>query len=304
MNEVISSRAVERRNYWIDEIVRLSGNFGADSTRVQAELSDEIEENGYEAILDHLRLCGAIPESYGHDSSEEKLYSKYTDALLSCAYNFVGLTSAVFTERADAADVEAATDEYSFVADAKVFRLSRTAKNQKDFKVQAMDGWKRGRPYAMVVCPLYQLPSRSSQIYQQAASRNVCVFSYSHLSVLVNFAASEDSSAAMHLLNTIFETVATLNPSKDAVAYWQAINRCMLSYHTSIPDLWRLEKIANVESLVSAKEHALQVLAAERDSILRMSKEDAIAQLVSDRRIESRMATISAVSDNSLLNAS
>lgn len=303
MTEVISSRAVERRNYWIDEIVRLSGNFGADSTRVQAELSDEIEENGYAAILDHLRLCGAIPESYGHDSSEEKLYSKYTDALLSCAYNFIGLTSAVFTERADAADVEAATDEYSFVADAKVFRLSRTAKNQKDFKVQAMDGWKRGRPYAMVVCPLYQLPSRSSQIYQQAASRNVCVFSYSHLSVLVNFAASENSVSAMHLLNTIFETVAALNPSKDAVAYWQAINRCMISYHASIPDLWRLEKIANVESLVSAKEHALQVLAAERDSILRMSKEDAIAQLVSDRRIESRMATISAISDNALLDA-
>ena len=29
---------------------------------------------------------------------------------------------------------------YSLVADAKAFRLSRTAKNQKDFKVQAMDG--------------------------------------------------------------------------------------------------------------------------------------------------------------------
>ena len=304
MTEVISASAVARRNYWIDEIVRLSGNFGADSTRVQEELTDEISESGYPAILDHLRLCGAIPESYGHDSSEEKLYSKYTDALLSCAYNFIGLTSAVFTERADAADVEAATDAYSFVADAKVFRLSRTAKNQKDFKVQAMDGWKRGRPFAMVVCPLYQLPSRSSQIYQQAASRNVCIFSYSHLSVLVNFAASEDSVSAMHLLNTIFDTVAAMNPSKDAIAYWQAVNRCMLSYHAAIPDLWRLEKIANAESLVSAKEHALQVLATERDSILRMSKDDAIARLITDRRIESRIATISSISENALLDAS
>jgi hypothetical protein len=43
----------------------------------------------------------------------------------------------------------------SAIADAKAFRLSRTAKNQKDFKIQAMDSWKRGKPFAMVVCPIY-----------------------------------------------------------------------------------------------------------------------------------------------------
>lgn len=94
----------------------------------------------------------------------------------------------MLTERADAADVESFAKEYSFVADAKVFRLSRTAKNQKDFKIQAMDFWKRGKPFAMVVCPLYQLPSRNSQIYQQACMRNVCILSYSHLAVLTRLA--------------------------------------------------------------------------------------------------------------------
>jgi hypothetical protein len=37
--------------------------------------------------------------------------------------------------RADSADVEGATKDYTIVGDAKAFRLSRTAKNQKDFKV-------------------------------------------------------------------------------------------------------------------------------------------------------------------------
>ncbi len=60
--------------------------------------------------------------------------------------------------------------DYSFVADAKAFRLSRTAKNQKDFKVQAMDDWKHSKTYAMVVCPVYQLLTRTSQIYQQAGA--------------------------------------------------------------------------------------------------------------------------------------
>ena len=96
------------------------------------------------------------------------------------------MKSHVLTERADAADVEVVSNEFSFVADAKVFRLSRTAKNQKDFKIAAMNGWKRGKPYAMVVCPLYQLPTRSSQIYHQAGSLNVCIFSYSHLATLVS----------------------------------------------------------------------------------------------------------------------
>ena len=35
--------------------------------------------DGTQALLDHLRLCTAIPESYELDSSEEKLYSTYTD---------------------------------------------------------------------------------------------------------------------------------------------------------------------------------------------------------------------------------
>ena len=78
--------------------------------------------------------------------------------------------------------------DYSFVADAKAFRLSRTAKNQKDFKVEAMDGWKHGKPFAMVVCPVYQLPSRTSQIYQQAVARSVCICTYTHLAVLVRYA--------------------------------------------------------------------------------------------------------------------
>lgn len=190
MKNIISDSAIQRRMYWIEEIVQISGHFGSDSTRVEAELSYEIGKNGLQALLDHLRLCSSIPESYNHDSSEEKLYSKYTDALIAAAYDAIGLKSLVLTERADAADVEVVGKDYSFVADAKVFRLSRTAKNQKDFKVQAMDGWKRGKPYAMVVCPLYQLPTRNSQIYQQASARNVCIFSYSHLSILVQLSQS------------------------------------------------------------------------------------------------------------------
>ncbi len=191
MSKIISKRAIKRREYWIKEIRNLSGDFGVDKERLETELENEISKLGNSNLIDHLRLCGNIPESYGHDSSEEKLYSKYTDIILALAFKTMGLKSLVLTERADVADIDVYAKNYSFVADAKAFRLSRTAKSQKDFKVQAMDNWKHGKSYAMVVAPIYQLPGRSSQIYLQASTRNVCVFTYSHLSLLVNYAIKE-----------------------------------------------------------------------------------------------------------------
>lgn len=301
MTEIITQTAIDRRLFWIGEIVSLSGHFGADSSRVEAELTEEIQQNGLPALLDHLRLCAAIPESYGHDTSEEKLYSKYTDALISAAYNYMGLRSVVLTERADAADVEIVTDDYSFVADAKVFRLSRTAKNQKDFKVQAMDGWKRGKPFAMVVCPLYQLPSRSSQIYQQAGARNVCIFSYSHLAVLSQLVETEGQAAVIDLLHRVFQTVQAMNPSKDATPYWQAVNRTMLDYGGPVPELWKLEKLATLESIKISKEIGLAYYASEREAIMRMSHDEALRKLIDMHKIDSRMETISRVADNLLM---
>src|SRR5580693_1215634 len=86
----ISAEAIARRNYWVSEIVKISGAFGDDVDRLEKELDDEVAATGVAAILDHLRLCGAIPESYGHDTSEEKLYSKYTDVLLAIAFRAIG----------------------------------------------------------------------------------------------------------------------------------------------------------------------------------------------------------------------
>lgn len=299
--EVISKEAVQRREYWIEEIQKIGGTFGDHSERLEKELSEEIQKEGGQALIDHLRLCGDIPESYGHDTSEEKQYSKYTDALLSETYKFLGLRSLVLRERADAADVEAFAKDYSFVADAKAFRLSRTAKNQKDFKIQAMDGWKRGKPYAMVVCPIYQLPTRSSQIYQQASSRNVCIFTYSHLSVLVSYSLQEGKDKAEELMYEIFKIVPTLNPSKDASPYWLAINKTMLGFSEKIGGLWMNEKKAAVESIAVAKEEALKFLGYEREKIMRMSHEDAIRELIQVHRIDSRIGVIKSVSDNGVL---
>lgn len=300
-NQFILPESVARRAHWLDEIVQISGHFGNDSTRIEAELKQEINKDGTLAILDHLRMAGSIPEHYGHDSSEEKLYSKYTDVLLSVSFTHMGLNSVVLSERADAADVEAANPAYALVADAKAFRLSRTAKNQKDFKVEAMHSWKRGKPHAIVVCPIYQLPIRSSQVYLQAVSRSVCIFSYSHLAVLVRLVDQTSQEVAMDALHIILKATEALTPSKDAVSYWTQVNRAMLSVHPCLSSLWKDEKIANLEAIKAAKEEGLTALANERQRILQMTHEEAVRSLIRFKNIEGRSKVISAVSDSGIL---
>jgi len=46
MSKIISDRAIKRRQYWIDEIRKLSGNFGADTDRLEKELEEEINKSG------------------------------------------------------------------------------------------------------------------------------------------------------------------------------------------------------------------------------------------------------------------
>jgi predicted transposase YbfD/YdcC len=267
-----------------------------------AELKSEIVKDGSVALRDHLHMCGAIPEDYGHDSSEEKLYSKYTDVLLSLAFAHIGVKSIVLTERADAADVEGVASNYSFVADAKAFRLSRTAKNQKDFKVQAMDGWKRGKPYAIVVCPMYQLPASKSQIYQQAIARDVCILTYSHLALLVSLADSGKPADSSTALGEILGCVSALNPTKDAVQYWTRVNQVMLSFHGGIRALWKDEKMASLESVAAAKEEALSILSRERERIMRMTKDEAIIELIKRNNIDGRIRAVAGVRDNGILD--
>ena len=302
MTKIISQIAIESRQYWIAEIQKLSDNLGNDSDRLEKELEQEIKEQGFDLLINHLRLCGNIPECYEQDTSEEKLYSKYTDILLSLAYKYLGFKSIVLGEQTDAADVEVFARNYSFVADAKAFRLSRTEKSRKDFKVNAMDSWKRGKPYAMIVCPIYQLPRFSSQIYHQATTKNVCVFTYSHLSLLLSFAEYHGKNKAQKLLENIFSVILALNPSKSATDYWLAVNKTILSYSKNIEKLWETEKLAAMETIAVAKDEALTFLAQEREKIMRMSHQEALNELIKVHTIDSRMTTIQSLSDNGLFS--
>ncbi len=299
MNKIISSKDVDGYMSWLDRL------FGLDNLAdVEDNLESEIKANRYYALLCHLRLCSAIPESVEYSSTQEKLFSKYTDALISKTFEYLGLTSEVISERADSADVEARSESYSFVADAKVFRLSRTAKNQKDFKIASLNSWRSDKDFAMLVCPLYQLPAKESQIYQQARILNVCILSFSHLAILVQLARKKRKAEALRLLHQIFiqNSNAQNTASKEAGSYWHAINEIFLSHASSIRKYWEIEVKANHESIAILKKKASNYCTNFEESLRRKNKADLLRLLSEHYNFPERIRKIEAVEDNGLMN--
>jgi type II restriction enzyme len=174
------------------------------------------------SLIHLINEVGTIPEDIDHDSSEEKLYSKATDILLAKTFQELGIQATVNKERANCADVvgKSSIHGYSLVGDAKAFRLSRTAKNQKDFKVKSMVDWKGDHDFSILVCPYYQYPKNNSQIYGQALDGNVCLLSWEHLSFLLEKNIKEtksiDLSTIWNMSERIGETVTIKDKNKNS----------------------------------------------------------------------------------------
>jgi type II restriction enzyme len=45
MNKIISAKAIKTRQYWVEEIRKLSGDFGSDTEKLEKELEAEVKKN-------------------------------------------------------------------------------------------------------------------------------------------------------------------------------------------------------------------------------------------------------------------
>ena len=162
---------------------------------------DRMDVKDFKRIV---KQIGTIPEVIEHDSTEEKLYSKASDIVLARCFRELGMASRALDERSDSADIIAesrAGYNYSLVADAKCFRLSRTAKNQKDFKVSNLSDWRGSEnEYAVLVAPYFQYPQNTSQIYSKALENNVCLLTWEHISIMLDRDIKENEKFSLESL--------------------------------------------------------------------------------------------------------
>ena len=250
----------------------------------------DILEHAFEGISKEtlsasLLECGTIPECFDHDSSEEKLWAKYCDVLLAHTWTHLAIPAEVLRARGDSADVFGRTGAYTIVGDAKAFRLSRTAKNQKDFKIQALDDWRKSNTYASLVSPLYQYPKRHSQIYQQAIDRNVTLMSYVHLRFLLGYFAGQD-------LRPLWNVAASLPRNKSAVAYWEAINRAICQLFGEDEGTLRDYKVQAIVKTRELGQEGIDFWNARIEAYNKLSREAAVAQLIKAKKIEQKIQTI------------
>ena len=173
-----------------------------DFQKAVEELKYKIDNLEIEKFLSLITEIGTIPENINHDSKEEKLFTKVAELILARCFNELNLKSNVYTTRGNTADVfaESKCHNYSLVADAKTFRLSRTAKNQKDFKVESLNFWRHDNDYAVLCCPYFQYPRKKSAIYKQALDYNVALFSWEYFSFLINHNVKEDFNTNLSML--------------------------------------------------------------------------------------------------------
>lgn len=280
----------------IELIHFMSAKTFKDATEDVQKFIDTMEEKDFKEIVKEI---GTIPENIEHDSTEEKLYSKASDIVLARCFRMLGLASRALGERGDSADIIAESKSgynYSLVADAKCFRLSRTAKNQKDFKVSNLSDWRGDEnEYAVLVAPYFQYPQNTSQIYSKALEYNVCLLSWEHISILLenNVKETEDFS-----LESLWN--ASQMMSRDKTLLFANAKKCFLPKM----DKYVAKKVGVSDSIFERELINYKLLIVYRgkveiaywenriEEIKKYTREQAIEELIKTKKLQEKIVTI------------
>lgn len=242
-----------------------------------------------------LKQIGTIPETIIHDSTAEKLFSKASDAVLSRAFREVGLKSTVLKGRNNSADVlaESPVHGYTLVADAKAFRLSRTAKNQKDFKVTALSGWRKDADYAVLCSPYFQYPSKHSQIYAQALNHNVCLLSWEHLIFLIENGIKETPNLSFAPLWNFCELYShKVVYSDKEKCFMQQFNSEVLALTGLDSSVFSAQLSAQIKTITERGNLEKSLLEEEIKKIKQFSREKAIEELIKGKKLNEKIEQI------------
>ncbi|MCL2753760.1 MAG: HindIII family type II restriction endonuclease [Defluviitaleaceae bacterium] len=251
--------------------------------------------NKTDDLLGIVQQIGTIPEAIAHDSTEEKLFSKASDAILSRVFQELGLKSAIITGRADTADVVAQSPihGYSLVADAKVFRMSRTAKNQKDFKVNALSGWRKDADYAVLCSPHFQYPRSTSQIYKQALDNNVALISWEHIVFLIKHKIKEDEAINLApIWNFSGEHAQNVVISESKKCFIPTYSRFIMNYLWHGQDDFNKLLDDQIEIIKQRGIAECSYWESQKKQILLYSREQAVAELIKSKKIDEKISQI------------
>ena len=198
-------------------------------------------------------------------------------------------------ERGDSADivVESPIFGYTLVADAKVFRMSRTAKNPKDFKINALSGWRKEADFAVLCSPLHQYPKSHSQLYAQALENNVCIISWEHLLFMLKNKVKESSKVTLSPLWDFSRVLSTKTVVADRKRnFINEVNQQFLSIIKGTDTDFNDFLSSQINILRLRGDDEKNYWEKEKDRILKFSKKQAIIELISSMKINEKIKQI------------
>lgn len=278
-------------HFSIDEVVDELAVAGLSFDRASIELDRIIRGTDDDEFSALLVRAGCIPERYSHDSTEEKLYAKAMDSIVAESLRRLGYQAEVSQERSNSADVlaDGGSPAHSLVADAKAFRLSRTALNPKDYKIEALSKWRKGADYAILVAPIAGYPEGESRLYAEADRYQVTLLSYSHLALMI------DSQSGPSQLHGIWKRgVEHTSVTGSAPKYWSALDSALREALSWDRASWSEARRKYFESLLLNAEEELAYFDRVTNGIAAMSREELVNIAVDALKIDSKMRTIRA----------
>ena len=158
-------------------------------------------------------------------------------------------------------------------------------KNQKDFKVQALNDWRKSNTYACLVSPFYQYPQRANQIYEQAIERNVTLLSYTHLKFLLDCTDGQN-------LDPLWCIGNELPKSKNAQQYWEAIDEITREITGESERTLSSYKQKTIDKIKQLGEEGIDYWETRIATYKKLSQEEAVARLIKAEKVEAKISTI------------
>lgn len=162
-----------------------------DHTKVSKLFEEFIEKKSDQELINTLIYTGFIPDTYKPDSTEETLYTKLCEVIVSSWANRMGFVSEYIVQKSSYQDVDIIIKNKIIVCDTKSFRLSRSQKapNVKDFvKPEDYRKWlerhnEDSRLGGLIVYPSRHDWSSSSDTYQYCSDKNnpIVILPYQYL---------------------------------------------------------------------------------------------------------------------------
>ena len=165
-----------------------------------------------------------------------------------------------------------------------------------------MDKWKGSRSQAILVCPVYQLPAKSSQIYYQSVQHNVLILTNSHIALLAKYTEKYGRDVSLQLLYRTLSKLKDCTQSKSASDYWKTINHSM-KHSLDNGVLWKEENLKINDTINAGKVEGSVFYSKEKERIMSLSQGEAIHELLETSNVISKIQTVQSVSNTEIFDA-